>query len=100
MTKPTSPRLYRLRLVILKLLCWLAPSLASRLFHRANLLHVGLSGNISLLDKSVARDKGLKELTGFWLWVFSPYISEAKPVHKSAFRQACLEVLGEDPDEW
>jgi len=68
-------------------------------WERALLLNIGFSGHVSNIDKHIALREGLRPLNRFELWLMTPLIIADKAERKNAFRQACIEVLGEDPDE-
>jgi hypothetical protein len=61
---------------------------------------VGLSGEGgSLPEIAFAKKEGLKSLNKIELWFLGPCIEVEKRIHRQAFRSACIEVLGEDPEE-
>ena len=71
------------------------------LYQRAVFTEIGhFSGHVSELDKAVAEDHDLHPLNRFERWLLRDIIKEEKAVRKDAFRETCLEVLGEDPDDW
>jgi hypothetical protein len=68
---------------------------------RVDLFEVGTTGHgPTVIDKSVAEKRGLKPLNRFERWLVASVVPELQKHHHDAFRQACIEVLGEDPDEW
>lgn len=74
---------------------------AKQLPDRAVFTEIGSTGNVSLPDKSIAKERGLKQLNRFEKWLLQPAIQYEKSRRKDAFRQACIEVLGEDPErDW
>jgi len=73
----------------------------SNLEKRTNCYEVGFSGHgRSGLDDILIREHILKPLNKFEKWLMAGYIVEMKKMHASAWKNACLEVLGEDPDDW
>lgn len=68
---------------------------------RMLICHVGYaSGHVSLIDERYAEDHQLKPLKGLTLWMMQPVIELEKAMRQDAFRQACIDVLGEDPNDW
>ena len=67
---------------------------------RANYTEIGVFGNVSFLDKEFAKEKNYKTLTSFERWLCKPLIAFEIARRKDAFRQASIEVLGEDSDDW
>jgi hypothetical protein len=70
------------------------------LYTRAVFTEIGhFSGNVSALDRDIAESKGLRPLSRFERWLLKPIIKEEKADRRDAFRSACQDILGEDPDE-
>lgn len=69
---------------------------------RALICHIGFSGNVSEIDKGIAKDRNLRPLNRFEMWLLSPTIETEKALRKNAWRDAVIEVTGEDPfeDSW
>lgn len=68
---------------------------------RTNCYEVGFSGHgKSKLDDVLIERYNMKPLNRFEKWLMARYIVEMKKAHASAFKEACIEVLGEDPDDW
>ncbi|MBI2482012.1 MAG: hypothetical protein HYV76_00325 [Candidatus Vogelbacteria bacterium] len=67
------------------------------LFERAEYTAIGLSGHVSMLDKSVAKERKLKPLNRFERWLLKPIIEDEQKLRRECFRQAVIEVMGEDP---
>ena len=88
--------------IVRKVIIWLymITGKLSKLSRRMMITEIGLSGNVSLLDKSLAEEEGLKSLTSFEKWLLEPYIEIFKKEHRGAFEKSCMEVLGEDPNDW
>jgi len=62
---------------------------------------VGLSGTgKSALDECVIEKKRISYPTHREIKAFSNFIRGAKTAHVDAFRKACIDVLGEDPEDW
>ena len=70
------------------------------LFRRTNFTAIGLTGHVSDLDRDVARAQRLAPLNEFENWLLGPFIEEEKRRRKEGFRLACIETLGEDPNDW
>lgn len=80
---------------LLGLVFELAPEYGSRLACRVN-HDVGWSGNgATLLDREPDRPMNRLER-----WLTDPSRRTLAALKRDAFRSACMEVLGEDPDEW
>lgn len=71
------------------------------LFERANYTAIGFSGHVSMLDESVAKERKLKPLNRFEGWLLKPIIEDEQKRRRECFRQAVIDVTGEDPDtDW
>jgi len=83
-------------LLLLRITGRLAP-----LFERANYTAIGFSGHISLLDDSVAEERKLKPLNRFEQWLLKPIVEAEQERRRKCFRQAIIEVAGEDSEtDW
>jgi hypothetical protein len=89
---------YALRLAILYL--WRLFKRNRTVFLRMNFTEVGFTGNVSLIDNDIAEKRNLKPLNRFERWVMKPHIETEQIRRKMAFRLSCMEVLGEDSDDW
>lgn len=69
------------------------------LFERANYTEIGFSGHVSMLDEGVAEEHKLKPLNHFERWLLKPIIEAEQERRRECFRQAVIDVTGEDPDE-
>lgn len=78
---------------------WTLTRLGSDVFDRANFLEIGLTGNVSDPDRRVASELGLDLLSSFEKDLLKPYILEEKKRRCLAFREAVIEITGEDPEE-
>ena len=59
---------------------------------------VGFSGHgRSLIDKT---EEEMPPLSRFQRWMLASLIADLRVHHQYAWRKACIEVLGEDPEEW
>ncbi len=68
---------------------------------RAEFTAIGFSGHVSEVDKSIARQNNFKDLNRFEKWILNPTIEAEKEKRKENFRQAVIEVTGEDPEiDW
>jgi len=71
------------------------------LAERANHTAIGFSGNISMLDHSIAEERELKPLNRFERWLLKPAIEAEQKRRREAWRQSIIEVTGDDPDtDW
>lgn len=63
---------------------------------------VGFTGvGQTAFDKNIIKRKRIAEPTERQIKRFAEVIEEVKKVRKGAFRQACIDVLGEDPEtDW
>jgi hypothetical protein len=66
---------------------------------RADFLAIGFSGNVSMLDESVAKEESMKPLTWLERWVFGLWIQEQKSLRQKAWRETIQNELGETWDE-
>ncbi len=64
---------------------------------RAMFTEVGLTGHVSLIDDSIATERKLNPLNRVEKWLLKDDIAAAKQQGRDAFRQACIDVMGEDP---
>ncbi len=72
-----------------------------RLFRRAVFCEVGFSGcGPTAFDKATIERERLTPLNRIERWLLRKDIDAARAIHRGAFRQSCIDVLGEDPDEW
>ena len=63
--------------------------------------HQNINGGVfSLINKGIAEERGLRPLNRFESWLLRPAIDNVKGLYQEAFRQACIETLGEDPNDW
>lgn len=61
----------------------------------------GLSGHVSDIDREYAKKHNLNDLNRLERWLMHDFIKIEKKRRKEAFRQSCIEVLGEDPEtDW
>lgn len=70
------------------------------LIRRAMVTEVGLTGNVSVVDRAIAEKERLKPLNRFEMWLLGPVIQFEKKIRQEAFRRAVIDVLGEYPEEW
>ena len=71
------------------------------LFERASYTAIGLSGHVSMLDEVVAEKRQLKPLNRFERWLLQPIIDAEQKRRRENFRQAVIEVTGEDSEtDW
>ncbi|TSC82052.1 MAG: hypothetical protein G01um101420_582 [Parcubacteria group bacterium Gr01-1014_20] len=70
------------------------------LCERANYTAIGFSGHVSVFDEGVAKDRGLKPLNRFERWLLKPIIEAEQGFRRQEFRQAVIEVTGEDPETY
>ena len=71
------------------------------LIRRASITEIGYTGYVSALDEGIIAKEGLKPLTRFERWMLFPYIQHERMCRRAGFRQACIDVLGEDPEtDW
>lgn len=63
---------------------------------RTYVTRIGLSGHVSLIDESIAKEEGLKPLNRFERWLLSDLIKAEKEHRQEIFRQVVREELGED----
>lgn len=83
-------------LFFFKIAGWLAP-----LAERANYTAIGFSGHVSVLDEDIAKKRKLKSLNRFERWLLKPVIEAEQKWRRECFRQAVIEVTGEDPEtDW
>lgn len=68
------------------------------LYERANYTAIGLSGHVSMIDKDVAKKRRLKPLNRFERWLLQPIVEAEQKHRRENFRQAIIEVTGEDPE--
>lgn len=86
-----------MRRLIIWLLC--KTGRMPRLYQRTVFTEIGhFSGNVSALDKDIAEKHNLHPLNRFERWLMKDIIREEKEIRKDAFREACLNILGEDPE--
>ena len=71
-----------------------------KLFQRTDWTAIGFTGYVSLPDHDFAKLHKLKPLNRFERWLMKPIIEAEQTLRRDSFRQACLEVLGEDPNDW
>ena len=69
------------------------------LFERANYTAIGFSGHVSTLDTGVAEERKLKPFNRFERWLLGPIIEAEQKRRRECFRQAVLDVTGEDTVE-
>jgi len=73
----------------------------TNLVKRTNCYEVGFSGHgKSGLDDILIKEHQLKPLNKFEKWLMARYIIEIKKFHAKVWQEVCLEVLGEDPEDW
>ncbi len=74
----------------------------SKLYLRLLHTEVGyLSGYVSDIDRLISRDKGLATLSRFEKWLMQELIEREKTLRRQAFRQSCIDYLGEDSEaDW
>lgn len=71
------------------------------LFDRASCTAIGLSGHVSMFDKDIAKTHNLKPLNRFEMWLLGPIIEDEQKRRRGCFRQAIIDVTGEDPEtDW
>lgn len=70
----------------------------SRLSRRAHFTEIGFSGYVSDSDRNLAAEQKVQPLNRFEKWLLRPYIEAAQKARRRAYRQACIEVTGEDPE--
>lgn len=71
------------------------------LLERANFTAIGFTGYVSLPDERLARERQLKPLNWFERWLLKPCIQAEQVRRRAAFREAVIEVTGEDPEtDW
>ena len=71
------------------------------LFERADYTAIGVTGHVSMFDEGVAKERRLKPLNRFERWLLKPVIEAEQKRRRECFRQAIIEVTGEDPDtDW
>ena len=71
------------------------------LFERANYTAIGFSGHVSMLDEGVSKERKLKPLNRFERWLLKPIIEAEQKRRRECFRQAVIDVTGEDPEtDW
>lgn len=66
---------------------------------RANYTEIGLSGYVSAFDKDVIEERNLKPLNRFERWLLRPIVEDEKELRRDVFKQAFIEVTGEDPTD-
>ncbi len=83
-------------LFLLKITGWLTP-----LWERAKYTEIGFSGHVSMPDENIAEERKLKPLNRLEKWLLKPLIEDEQNLRRDAFRQAMIDVLGEDPEaDW
>lgn len=71
------------------------------LVRRVNICHVGMGGcGPSEFDRDIMKRDGLKPFGRLGQWFWKEEIEALQEIHKDCFKNACIEVLGEDPDDW
>jgi hypothetical protein len=85
---------------MLAVIAWAAPTYFVTLVHRMGTTAVGLTGHVSDLDRAEAAKQQLRPLTRFELWLLHEIIVAERAYRQDCFRQACINVLGEDPNDW
>lgn len=70
------------------------------LVKRIKYCEVGFAGHVSMIDENISKEQGLIKLNSFERFLFGPDIKFLKSIHKEAFRKSCIDVLGEDPEDW
>lgn len=68
------------------------------LFERASYTAIGFSGHVSMLDECVAKERKLKPLNRFEKWLIKPIIEAEQRWRRECFRQAVIDVTGEDTE--
>lgn len=63
---------------------------------RAAFTAIGFSGHVSMVDDSIAKERGFAPLTKFEYWLLKPYIDSERKARQTCFQDACREILGED----
>lgn len=76
------------------------PFYGKKLNQRTKFTEVGaISGHVSMMDEAVAKERKLEPLNAFERWFMQPRIDKQKQYNQNIFRQACINVMGEDPNE-
>ena len=88
----------RVRWLWLKWIIWRGHF--DELHRRIMLAEVGLSGHVSLVDKAMADETGVRPLSRLQRWLARPVIVDLREHHRNAWREACIDVLGEDSEDW
>lgn len=71
----------------------------NHLCERIRWLEIGFSGHVSIVDKNVANEKGLKPLNKFERWLCKEAIANVKKDCQTHWRQTMINELGEDPED-
>lgn len=66
------------------------------LFERANYTAIGFSGHISMIDTDIAKERRLTPLNHLERWLLRPVIEAEQQRRRACFRQAVIDVTGED----
>jgi hypothetical protein len=72
----------------------------NELMRRAQHTEIGLSGHVSLLDKSFAERNNLKSLNRIEKWILRDMIRQERQRHWENWRATLIEQIGEDPGEF
>jgi len=67
-----------------------------QLHKRVIVCEVGVFGHWSEMDGGRAQEQGLRPLNPFEKWLTKPLIEQERTWRRRAFRDACMEVTGED----
>lgn len=70
-----------------------------KLLERADYTAIGFAGHVSAIDQALSEEKQLKSLNRFELWLLRPFIEAEQKRRRECFRQAVIDVTGEDPTE-
>ncbi len=70
------------------------------LLDRANRTEIGFTGHVSAIDQAIIEEKQLKSLNRFERWLLKPIIEAEQKRRRKCFKEAVLEVTGEDPADW
>lgn len=74
------------------------PFYGKKLCERTMFTEIGaISGHVSMIDKAIAKERGLEPLSAFERWFMQPRIDSEKLGVQNIFRNACIDVMGEDP---
>jgi len=82
------------------IICFRRTAWLGSLAYRAQIMEVGLTGHVSCLDRRVAALRSYRPLNRFERWLLKSAIDVEREYRQNAFRQTCIEQLGEDPADW